>query len=161
MKTCRFSEGLDCLPASGERSPPKKHTCEARRTASLLCVRHAASRQSAEAAAAAPRGVTAPSQWLRWRRARDCSAARPGVGGGMGWGESGGHTGCGPLGSGGGRPRPGIAPKPGPWRGIGGAGPRCGSWKVLSRSSSGKGKEAALECSFFLGGGGATYTEFT
>lgn len=23
----------------------------------------------------APRGVTAPSQWLRWRRARDCAAA--------------------------------------------------------------------------------------
>jgi hypothetical protein len=33
-------------------------------------------RQSAEAAAAAPRGVTAPSQWLRWRRARDCTAGR-------------------------------------------------------------------------------------
>lgn len=33
-------------------------------------------RQSAEAAAAAPRGVTAPSQWLRWRRARDCIAGR-------------------------------------------------------------------------------------
>lgn len=33
-------------------------------------------RQSAEAAAAAPRGVTARSQWLRWRRARDCTADR-------------------------------------------------------------------------------------
>lgn len=33
-------------------------------------------RQSAEAAAAAPRGVTARSQWLRWRRARDCTAGR-------------------------------------------------------------------------------------
>lgn len=33
-------------------------------------------RQSAEAVAAAPRGVTAPSQWPRWRRARDCAAAR-------------------------------------------------------------------------------------
>lgn len=33
-------------------------------------------RQSAEAAAAAPRGVTAPSQWLCWRRARDCTAGR-------------------------------------------------------------------------------------
>lgn len=35
-----------------------------------------AARQSAEAAAAAPRGVTAPSQWLCWRRARDCTAGR-------------------------------------------------------------------------------------
>lgn len=33
-------------------------------------------RQSAEAAAAAPRGVTAPSQWLCWRRARDYKAGR-------------------------------------------------------------------------------------
>lgn len=57
-----------------------------RRWASLQPVRHAPARarpagypparQSAEAAAAAPRGVTAPSQWLCWRRARDCTAGR-------------------------------------------------------------------------------------
>lgn len=57
-----------------------------RRWASRQPVRHAPARarpagcpparQSAEAAAAAPRGVTAPSQWLCWRRARDCTAGR-------------------------------------------------------------------------------------
>lgn len=57
-----------------------------RRWASLQPMQHAPARarpagcpparQSAEAAAAAPRGVTAPSQWLCWRRARDCTAGR-------------------------------------------------------------------------------------
>lgn len=48
------------------------------RWASVQLGRHAPARarQSAEAAAAAPRGVTARSQWLRWRRARDCTAGR-------------------------------------------------------------------------------------